>query len=129
METKLSVSEMQPIKAELDSPSMLVVPSLRRSDGLALLWKNDVVVDTQTYSPNHIDVHVSSPIQALWRMTGVYGHPEERMKIEIWILLKHLQARASLPWVCLGDFNKILCSEEKNGRIPKLLQPMQDFNN
>ncbi|KAK9992170.1 hypothetical protein SO802_027155 [Lithocarpus litseifolius] len=80
METKLSVSEMQPIKAELDFPSMLVVPSVRRSGGLALLWKNEVVVDTQTYSPNHIDAHVSSPIQALWRLTGVYGHPEEGLK-------------------------------------------------
>ena len=114
METKLSVAKMQPIKAELDFPSMLVVPSLRRSGGLALLLKNDVVVDTQTYSPNHIEVHVSSPMQALWRMISVYGHPEERMKSETWRLLKHLWARASLPWMCIGDFNEILYSEEKN---------------
>ena len=61
-ETKLLVSEMQPIKAKLDFLSMLVVPSVRRYGGLVLLWKNEVVVDTQTYSPNHIDVHVSSPM-------------------------------------------------------------------
>ncbi|KAK9996993.1 hypothetical protein SO802_021679 [Lithocarpus litseifolius] len=104
METKLSVSEMQPIKAELDFPSMLVVPSVRRSGGLVLLWKNEVVVDTQTYSPNHIDVHVSSPMQALWRLTGVYGHPKEGLKIETWRLLRHLRARAFLPWVYLGKW-------------------------
>lgn len=100
---------------------------MRRSGGLALLWKNEVVVDTQTYSPNHIDVHVSSPMHALWRMTDVYGHPEERLKIETCRLLRHLRAGDSLPWMCIGDFNEILCSEERNSRIPKLLRPMQDF--
>ena len=57
----------------------------------------------------------------------MYGHLEERLKSETWRLLRHLRVRASLPWVCLGDFNEILCSEERNGRIPKLLQPIQDF--
>ena len=57
----------------------------------------------------------------------MYGHLEERLKSETWRLLRHLRARASLPWVCLGYFNEILCSEERNGRIPKLLQPIQDF--
>ena len=46
METKLKVSEMQSIKTELEFPSMLVVPSVNRSGGLALLWKNEVVVST-----------------------------------------------------------------------------------
>ena len=96
-ETKLLVSEMQPVKAKLDFLSMLVVPSVRRYGGLVLLWKNEVVVDTQTYSPNHIDVHVSSPMQALWRLTSVYGYPEERLKIETWRLLRHLRAKVSLP--------------------------------
>ena len=88
---------MQPIKAKLDFLSMLVVPSVRRYGGLVLLWKNEVVVDTQTYSPNHIDVHVSSPMQALWRLTSVYGYHEERLKIETWRLLRHLRAKVSLP--------------------------------
>ena len=73
MEMKLTVSEMQSIKTELQFPLMLIVLSVRRSGGLALLWKNEVVVSTQTYSPNHIDVHVSSPLHSLWRLTGIYG--------------------------------------------------------
>ena len=114
MESKLKVSEMQFVKRELEFPSMLVVPSVNRSDGLVLLWKNEVVVSTQTYSPNHIDVHISSPSQLLWRLTGVYGHPEERLKCETWLLMRHLAGRASLPWVCLDDFNEILSSNERN---------------
>ena len=45
METKLSVTEMIPIRDELGYRSMLAVPSLRRSGGLALLWKDDIMVD------------------------------------------------------------------------------------
>ena len=107
METKLIVSEMQAIKTELVFPSMLVVPSVRCSGGLVLLWKNEVVVFTQTYSLNHIDVHVSSLLYVPWRLTGVYGHPEARLKSKTWRLMSHLQGRALLLWVCLGDFNKI----------------------
>ena len=58
METKLSIREMEPIKTELGYPSMLVVSSERRKGGLALLWAAEVVVDTQTYSPNHIDANI-----------------------------------------------------------------------
>ena len=127
METKFTVSEMQSVKTKLEFPAILVVPSVRRSGGLALLWKNEVVVSSQTYSPNHIDVHVSSPLHSLWRLTGVYGLPKERLKSETWRLMRHLRGRASLPWVCLGDFNEILHSDERNGQIPKPLWPMQDF--
>ena len=58
METKLSIHEMEPIKTELGYPSMLAVSSEGRKGGLALLWATRVVVDTQTYSPNHIDANI-----------------------------------------------------------------------
>lgn len=107
IESKLTVSEMQLIKIELDFPSMHVVPSVRHGGGLALLWKNDVVVSTQTYSPNHIDAHVTSTLHPPSRMTGIYGHPEERLKCETWRLLRHLRYRASLPrfvWATLKRY-------------------------
>ena len=34
---------------------MTTVPSVRRSGGIALLWKNEVALTTYTVSPNHID--------------------------------------------------------------------------
>ena len=44
METKLLVDEMIPIRDELGYQSMLAVPSVRRSGGLALFWKDGVTV-------------------------------------------------------------------------------------
>ena len=83
--------------------------------GLALHWKADeVTIDTQTYSPNHIDTRVHT-YDSLWRLTGIYQHSEEELKGETWRHMRHLHAQASLPWVCLGDSNEILTSNEKNG--------------
>ena len=59
-----------------------------------------MTVDTQTYSPNYIDVSVQAQKSSLWRLTGMYGHP---------------------------DFNEILSSDEKNGRNMRPMAPMVEF--
>ena len=41
--------------------------------------------------------------------------------------MRHLHARASLPWLCLGDFNELLASDEKNGGNRRLMAPMVEF--
>ena len=35
----------------------------------------------------------------------------------------------SLPWVCIGDYNEILSSDEKQGRLEKAFSPMLAFRN
>ena len=127
METKLLVNEMISIKDELWYKSMLAVPSVRRSRGLALFWKNGITVDTQTYSFNHIDVKIMNSLQAKWHFTGVYGHPKDQRKKETWAMLRHFHSKASMPWVCIDDFNEILSSDEKGGGVAKPVGPMQDF--
>lgn len=129
METELTVREMEPIKTELGFASMLAVPSDGRRGGLAMLWKTDVMIDTQTYSPHHIDVQVLMPSTQPWRLTGFYGYSEEQLKPETWRLMRHLYNRSTLPWLCVGDYNEILVSEEKNGRHPRPLPPMLAFRN
>ena len=42
--------------------------------------------------------------------------------------LRHLHSRHSSPWLCIGDFNEILVSKEKQWRIPKPLKLMQEFH-
>lgn len=95
--TKLSIQEMEPIKNEIGFHSMLAVSSVRRSGGIAFLWKNTITVDPQTFSLHHIDVHVTVPLQEPWRQTGVYGHLEDQRKRETWTMLKNLHTQATLP--------------------------------
>lgn len=62
-----------------------------------------------------------------WSLTGFYGWPKELRKQESCCLLKHLHSRSSALWLCCGDFNEILSSEQKQGGLPKPLRQMQEF--
>ena len=127
METKQIVDEMRRIQADLHYRSMLVVLCIRRAGGLAMLWKEEVSLDIQTYSSNHIVAHIMTDPNSLWRLTGFYGRPEELRKHESWTYLRHLHSRDSLSWVCIGDYNEILKSEEKQGRLSRSIRLMEDF--
>ena len=127
METKQSVSEMKQIQAGLPYRSMFMVPSIRRNGGLALLWMEEIELHVQTFTLNHIDALIMDDPANPWRLTGFYGWPKEQRKQDSWKLLKHLHSRNSGTWLCFGDFNEILQSEEKQGRLPKPLAPMKHF--
>ena len=127
METKQSVAEMRWSQAELPYRCMFAVPSIRRSGVLALLWKEEIDLHIQTCTLHLIDALILDVPANLWRLTGFYGWPDEQQKHESWQLLKHLHTKHSVPWLCFGDFNEILQSKEKYGRLPKPLAPMQQF--
>ena len=133
METKQTVDEMRNLKEDLHFIGGLVVPCDRswggRWGGLVMLWKDDVDLHIQTYSPHHIDAIIQINARNPWRITGFYGYPEESHKHESWILLRHLHSRMSMPWVCIGDYNELLSSDEKQGRIEKAFSPMLAFQN
>ncbi|KAF8391778.1 hypothetical protein HHK36_022012 [Tetracentron sinense] len=63
----------------------------------------------------------------VWRLTGMYGHPEAAKKWETWELMRYLSRSYSMPWVCFGDFNEITCAEEKSGRVEKAAWKMRKF--
>lgn len=114
------MEEMRSIQAKLPYDAMLAFPFLRRKGGLAMLWtKAEVDLHIQTYTQNHIDALILTNPMKPWRITGFYGRLEEHLRHETWGLLRHLQTRHSYPWVCIRDYNEILVSEEKQGRLLK----------
>ena len=122
-----TVDEMRKIQGELRYDSMLAVLCVHRAGGLAMLWKEEVSLHVQTYSLNHIDARIMTDPNSPWRIIGFYGRPEDHRKHESWSYLRHLHSRDSLPWICIGDYNEILNSNEKQGRIPRPLMPMKEF--
>ena len=48
-----------------------------------------------------------------WLLTGFYGWPETKDRFKSWLLLSHISSFADGSWMCIGDFNKMLCSTEK----------------
>ena len=127
METKQIVDKMRKIQPDLQYDSMLAILCLRRASGLAMLWKIYVDLHVQTYSLNHIDARIMTDPSSPWRLTGFYGRPKEHRKHESWKYLRHLHSRDSLPWICIGDYNEILSSDEKQGRISRSLWCMEEF--
>lgn len=129
METKKTIDEMKKIQANLHYQLMLVVHCFQRAGGLAMSWKGEVNLHIQAYSLNHIDAHIMNELNSPWRITGFYGRLEEHRKHESWGYLRHLHSSSMLPWLCIGDFNEILTSDEKQGRIPRPIQQMEEFHN
>ena len=98
METKFNVEEMAEIKHKLERSQGMIVPSVCRSGGLALLWKDSLLVEVQTFSPKHIDaIIMEDEGKNKWHFIGFYGHPETTKREESWSLLMNLSTRSELP--------------------------------
>ena len=83
---------------------------------LALLWRRGVDVAIQTYSDYHIDAIIGFASDSQrWRSTGLYGHPDTNKREESWLRLDRLASCSSLLLVCMGDFNELMHSKEKEG--------------
>ena len=91
----------------------LIVPSVGRSGGLAMLWRRDIKVEVQGYSRSYIDVVVTDPeLGFKWCITGFYGNPETHRRKESCDLLRSLSQKYQLPWLCFGDLNEIMSVEK-----------------
>ncbi|KAL0345257.1 UNVERIFIED_CONTAM: hypothetical protein Sradi_4357000 [Sesamum radiatum] len=62
-----------------------------------------------------------------WRFTGFYGHLEAAKRKNSWDLLCKLSKQSIRPWLCAGDFNKILTQEEKQGQLTRPTWQMEGF--
>ncbi|KAL2935220.1 Inhibitor of carbonic anhydrase [Bienertia sinuspersici] len=51
----------------------------------------------------------------VWPFVGVYGWTNLEDKYKTWRLIRHLCIATTLPIMFGGDFNEILCMEEKEG--------------
>lgn len=68
-----------------------------------------------SYFSNHIDDMVRMD-GVTWRFTGLYGYPKSENKPKTGELLKALYNDDDPPWLCGGDLNLMLWSNEKQGR-------------
>ena len=63
-------------------------------------------------------------LQTLW---GLGCDTDTNEREEAWNMLQMLHSKPHLPWVCIGDFNEILLSEEKRGGRARPHRQMQAF--
>ena len=113
METRLDKEGFDSLYGDLQFQNKIIVKRPNAGGGLALLWKNDAVMDLINYSPNHILMKVTEEDGFVWFFTGFYGWPEAQHKEKSWQLLEHLKSFVNGAWLCMGDFNAILNSAKQ----------------
>lgn len=98
-----------------------------RSGGLAVFWRSGVDFHLRALSRLYIDGDVTEKDGFKWRFTGFYGEPRSDHRELSWRALRSLNASRRYPWLCMGDFNEILLSHEKQGGLPKPQSCMDRF--
>ena len=132
METKSNDEWMVVVRDKCGFKHGLFVSSNGSSGGLAMLWKENVKLDIQTWvdggSMSHIDAWVDGGSGVGRRhLTGFYGHPEAGRRLESWAKLKHLRTTSSLLWLVIGDFNELMGMSEKKGGSNRPRRQMANF--
>ena len=119
IESKRKRHEMDWLRSRWNFNNCVAVECMGRAGGLALLWMDEVKVDVQSFSKNHIDAIIGEGNEEVkkWCCTGFYGEPDTNKRQESWNLLRRLKEMSRLPWLCVGDFNELLTSKEKLGGV------------
>ena len=112
-ETWLTKARLEEIRARYKFGGMIEVSRESRGGGVVIYWKSDFDFSVDTFSSNHIDAIVNKGKEDAWRFTSFYGEPDRRNHHISWAKLRSLKVRHSLPWICVGDFNKITRAHEK----------------
>ena len=99
--------------SELPFSNRIIVKKLDSGGGLALIWKNNEMLEFINYTDNYILVKVKEDDGFEWWLTCFYGWREANQRYKSWELLGHLKFVVGEPWMCIGDFNTILQSSEK----------------
>lgn len=62
-----------------------------------------------------------------WRFTGFYGESRRELRHRSWDLLKLLNTKSDLPWLCARDLNEKLDASEQIGGQGRSERQMEGF--
>lgn len=125
METKCNKKKMERIMLKLKLDYCLAVESIGISGSLALMWNETLTVKIISCSRWHISARISKVNQGnSWMFTRFYGHPDTSKRTCSWELLK---PKRDIPWLCVGDFNEIICQSEKCGAVLRSYRQTEVF--
>lgn len=64
-------------------------------------------------TPSYIDVKTEGDNVTSWQLTVIYGEFKWDRKFKTWQRMRDLNENHNLPWVLVGDLNRILFLHEK----------------
>jgi endonuclease/exonuclease/phosphatase family metal-dependent hydrolase len=113
----MSTIQSQELQWRLGFPHAFMVNYVGLSGQLVMMWKNEISLDSKSYSKYHKDVWIieTSSMTRTLRFTSFYGELAQTYRKESWQMLRFLQKEIDLPWLCAGDFNEVLFDHEHFG--------------
>ena len=127
METRLDRSGFEKHCGDLPFKNKLIVKKPNLGHGLALLWKEEMILDVINFIDNHILAKVVEDDGFVWYLTGFYGWLEVNKMRKSWALLSHSRSFIEGPRCCIGDFNATLHAYEKQSIHAPYYNQMEDF--
>lgn len=115
METKANDNHVNNLKSKLQLDKVHIVSKQNTRGDLALFWKFEINLHIIDTSPSHIDVVINPGVDDTWQFIGFYENPMTANREHSWEMLKHLNLKLELPWLCVGDFNETVKNKEKMG--------------
>ncbi|KAM1107410.1 hypothetical protein EV1_004132 [Malus domestica] len=127
-DTRSNVAQIEKLRKKLNFDRSFTMASRGRSGGLCVLWKDDIDLNLQSYSQNHIDLDVGGIGDVdYWRITCFFGFPVVRDRYKSRQLLDALRENGDKPWLCLGNFNEILQASEQEWGNPRRTSQTKSF--
>lgn len=120
-------ARLKAVQRDLNFDNLFFVERNNKGGGLALYWSNSINLNVESYSKNHIDAIINKGAGDAWRFIGFYGEPVTHKRHKSWDMLRQLNNRFKLPWLCSGNFNEIVKSSEKLGGSCRSHAQMQLF--
>ncbi|KAG7591058.1 Ribonuclease H-like superfamily [Arabidopsis thaliana x Arabidopsis arenosa] len=106
----------------------IVSPHSPGGGGLALLWTDEVNLEVLQVSQHFIDTQITYKGKRFFA-TFIYGEPDKDKRKPVWDTITEIASQRVGPWFQIGDFNEILCSEEKSGGPQRSEGSFTNFRN
>ena len=116
-ETRVGGDRATKIIEGLPFDGFFVTETIGYAGGLCLLWKKEeveVFVLAATEQEIHATIKVCNS-DFTWLISSIYASPRLAERKILWANLSQVALLHNLPWLLLGDFNEILCENDKLG--------------
>ena len=92
----------------------IIPPAGHGAGGLGLFWKEKITLDVLDATPNLVDTCITYEGKVFFA-SFIYGDSDSQKRRLLWNHLTTLAESRDAPWFITGDFNDLLCSEDKKG--------------
>ncbi|KAM1277853.1 hypothetical protein ACFX2J_029945 [Malus domestica] len=128
LETKNNSRNYVHLKMRLQMEHLFAVEPRGIGGGLCVFWKDDVQVILMNSKEFMIELKLwDESLNCYWRLFAIYTSTDERKRRTQWKTLSKRIEKDKDKCLILGDFNDILCNEEKEGGNYRCAASMREF--